>query len=734
MTNECSNFDIQERNNLFHSDKSLNAEPEFVACCVEEDTQRSDEVSNNIKQERCGDNDNEDCNITIINNDVDVNLDDFVDVKPNAEDSVAEKLVFIDELKEEVNILRCEACGDDYDAYCPKCPMLVRILDADIPNKIENRIKQTLPKDFFDIREISPGGVGVIVLRAIPKGITFGPFEGLIPVIGENTTKWKISDGKLDYLRDPKRLNWMQYIRYSDVSLYRNLMPFQCENQLFYQSTRTIEEGEELLVYFDECGGEVNSDANNAYIQLLIIKEKLEDVYACTFCCLGFSSATYLSKHNSVCPGKKDKDISFRESAMIVQCTFCKIYLPENEYSEYHLSRCCTRNTNHRRRLTAATESKQEQEEEEVGEAENRSIRPFDRSTIVEEHRCDVCDRRFALKSILKRHQRTTHVGDAIDGPSSSSTKAKRFRCLQCPYETDVRKCLIRHGYVHAAEKPFKCDACDKSFTCRSSLKTHSRNAHPESAVRDRRCTICNYESDDGRRLQEHVERAHPENHVRRYECATCGYGTNDRGRYNQHVRIHTDAKNFQCGHCEKLFSSKSNLKMHIGAVHDPAKRYACAQCDYRTNRKAGFQQHLLIHESGVRFRCQMCNVGFSCRAHLKRHDEERHLIAARKYECGVCFGCFTQRASLEKHVRFVHADEESKFRCPAACGYSTSRKANMLRHSFVHQKVKPYRCVACGVGFASVDAFKKHNKRKHANVEATTAAIASLKEEIETD
>ncbi|KRT84592.1 hypothetical protein AMK59_1580 [Oryctes borbonicus] len=285
---DLKNFDVQSnRWKLGGSNLKL----ECVACCAED----SVEVSANIKQEVCVE----------VNHDV--NLGNFVNVKPDTEDRTVQNLVFYNELKEELNTLCCEVCGDDYDLYCTKCSMLVRIFDANVPNKIKNTIKQTLPKNFFDIREIYPGDIGVITLKTIPHGVTFGPFEGLVPIIVENTSKWKINMGKLDYLRDPRCLNWMQYIRYSEDLLCRNLMPFQYDNQLFYQSTRLIEEGEELLVWFEN-----GNTKDNNYIQLSVIKKELEDVYACIFCCLGFNSATFLLKHNTVCPGKKDKNLFFK--------------------------------------------------------------------------------------------------------------------------------------------------------------------------------------------------------------------------------------------------------------------------------------------------------------------------------------------------------------------------------------------------------------------------------------
>lgn len=179
--------------------------------------------------------------------------------------------------------------------------MLIRVFDSNIPKRVDNRVRQTLPENILDIRE-TPSNIGVVALRAIPRGVVFGPFEGLVSTKDEITCKWKLKREKLVYAKDPKRLNWMQYIRYAERASDRNLIPFQHGNQLYYHSDRQINMGDELLVHFDNDA----EDVQDNYLKPLVW-EKFDSAYACTFCCLGYKSAVHLSKHNFRCPEKRSR-------------------------------------------------------------------------------------------------------------------------------------------------------------------------------------------------------------------------------------------------------------------------------------------------------------------------------------------------------------------------------------------------------------------------------------------
>lgn len=53
-----------------------------------------------------------------------------------------------------------------------------------------------------------------------------------------------------------------------------------------------------------------------------------------------------------------------------------------------------------------------------------------------------------------------------------------------------------------------------------------------------------------------------------KHSCLYCPYTTTKRGHMKYHQVIHTGERPFKCAVCQKGFSQKSNLQMHIKRVH----------------------------------------------------------------------------------------------------------------------------------------------------------------------
>ncbi|XP_028440169.1 gastrula zinc finger protein 5-1-like isoform X1 [Perca flavescens] len=117
---------------------------------------------------------------------------------------------------------------------------------------------------------------------------------------------------------------------------------------------------------------------------------------------------------------------------------------------------------------------------------------------------------------------------------------------------------------VQTGVKPFSCSVCGKSYTLKSSLKSHMR-LHSEGKV---------------------------------FTCSICRTSFCETGSLISHMRIHTGEKPFSCSVCGIRFAQKGNLKQHL-TVHTGEKSFSCSVCNKRFARRSTLRRHLTVHTGG---------------------------------------------------------------------------------------------------------------------------------------
>jgi len=281
--------------------------------------------------------------------------------------------------------------------------------------------------------------------------------------------------------------------------------------------------------------------------------------------------------------------------------------------------------------------------------------------------KCLKCQKSFRLKELLKLHQMSKHSDSKplvcdlcpkrfsilmqIRSHVENHKKEKRFKCEVCMKSFTFKNNFNDHLERHSGVK-VKCDLCDAEFLTKIALSNHKSYMHSDRSFK---CDKCGYVAKNSKLLRAHQEvhkewkeadfveclkcykkyrnikalRSHNKQvHIeKQFTCDhfNCNYVGKTKYELNRHEASHD--KKFDCNICEKLFSSKSELKNHISIKHEDPDRFKCHVCDKRLNSKQTLRRHLQTHEvyAEKQFSCEQCPKSYQLKEALKQHQQQVH-------------------------------------------------------------------------------------------------------------
>jgi general transcription factor IIIA len=149
---------------------------------------------------------------------------------------------------------------------------------------------------------------------------------------------------------------------------------------------------------------------------------------------------------------------------------------------------------------------------------------------------------------------------------------------------------------IHLRQKPFPCQhinpstgqQCSQAFDTAAHLRSHENRVHSDSRFT---CTEC---SSDGlnfssyAELQAHIKSVHPP------QCPHCSLECLTPRELRRHLEIShgevslEERRQFPCTApgCERSFTKKGNLTVHIRTVHEGEKRFVCGETDLSASKK----------------------------------------------------------------------------------------------------------------------------------------------------
>ena len=141
----------------------------------------------------------------------------------------------------------------------------------------------------------------------------------------------------------------------------------------------------------------------------------------------------------------------------------------------------------------------------------------------------------------------------------------------------------------------YACDICPFKGKNNNNLSNHRRRIHKAM----HKCKICEYETTRLTYLENH-KRKHVNRQIQQFECGIgeCHKKYRQDTSLSRHkTRQHGYGGNHTCNICDKVFTIKDALRVHLGVIHQEGSykitNYHCSLCSYVNYRLYNLKRHI---------------------------------------------------------------------------------------------------------------------------------------------
>ncbi|XP_059220625.1 zinc finger protein 492-like [Stomoxys calcitrans] len=281
-----------------------------------------------------------------------------------------------------------------------------------------------------------------------------------------------------------------------------------------------------------------------------------------------------------------------------------------------------------------------------------------------------------------------------------------KITCDKC-YQTLETFALLAQHYSKSHNERGYVVCCETKFFYRHFLVDHIKyHLNPDYF----KCTYCDKSFSTRRCLQIHIQ-LHED---RKHACDKCDKKYIKRYLLEKHKLTHMPKpeKKFSCNECGKLYVSQHALNYHEKAVHQNVYVRVCEVCGQTLPDAFSYKQHMLRHNPKP-VKCEDCGLLVTSQITLKYHRDLKHPVGgSREYSCPICQRISPNMRAHKAHIKETH-EAKQKFEC-TLCNKKFKRRDKLKCHMAVHTGNLSYSCSWCPKQFITSSNMTHHRKKVH--------------------
>lgn len=236
------------------------------------------------------------------------------------------------------------------------------------------------------------------------------------------------------------------------------------------------------------------------------------------------------------------------------------------------------------------------------------------------DYTCIICNKSFSRSTLLYRHEKI-HTDPKIPRYKCTDcervylnhldyekhivthTKNRPFGCYSCDKRFAFKQGLERHQTIHDNEsQPHPCQYCEMRFPSAARLQRHLSNDH--AGTRPFPCAKCSKRFMLSHHLYRHMRTAHKvKDDIVSFQCPDCEQVFDDRAEFFDHCSDHAEIS-MCCPLCKVKFDSTDEMSEHF-KLHSTSDMYFCDYCNLIYMNSDDLNKHFIDQHSN-----ELCSVG----------------------------------------------------------------------------------------------------------------------------